>query len=327
MGTTTSIQSTIWFDLLPNEILFLIFDYLSSNDIIYTFFFLNQRFNNILLQNQRYFNYFELPTTNLNTWKKILSIISSQIESLNIINLSLPLTYFPNLKSIIISSPYVLPSNELKSILKSEQFQNLHSFKIKEIKREDFDAYYTNLSEYNIFKNVFNRQSSLKIFQYSLITSALTLRDRRYFETNFNLHSLTLKLTDFKTIFKWIQFTPNLKYLNVQSKHCSNHELPLNKVDIKLEQLYVTLKTGYDRELESDSLTDGIKQFSSSLSCLSLNLVGSFIGNPNKFPFNSNKLQQFLESMTELKQFHLYAKLSDYRINNDIILSKGHRRF
>ena len=69
---------------LPNEIIFMIFDYLSSNDILYTFFFLTQRFNNSLLQNQRYYNYLQIPTTNLDTWEIILSIIGPRIKCLNI---------------------------------------------------------------------------------------------------------------------------------------------------------------------------------------------------------------------------------------------------
>jgi hypothetical protein len=81
---TTNIESTTLFDLLPTEIIFLIFDYLSNNDIIYIFFFFNQRFNNLLLENQSYLNYFEFPTTDLNTWEKILLKIRSQIECLNI---------------------------------------------------------------------------------------------------------------------------------------------------------------------------------------------------------------------------------------------------
>src|SRR5690348_1742342 len=92
-------------------VIFLIFDYLSSNDIIYTFFF-NQRLNNLLLQNQRYLNYLDLSTTNIDTWKSILSIIASRIESLNINTFDLyffALTYFPNLKSIIVSSSFSFP--------------------------------------------------------------------------------------------------------------------------------------------------------------------------------------------------------------------------
>ncbi len=111
---TTNIESTTWLDLLPTESIFIIFNYLSNNDIIYTFLHFNQRFNNLLLQNQCYFNYLELPATNLTTWKNILSMIGSQIECLNITTnyLSFLLRYFPNLKSIIISSPYVLPDEE-----------------------------------------------------------------------------------------------------------------------------------------------------------------------------------------------------------------------
>ncbi len=141
---TTNIKSTTLFDLLSTEILFIIFNYLSSNDIIYTFFFFNQQFNSLLLQNEYYLNYFELPTTNLKTWEKILVVISSQIESRNIIHLSLPLTYFLNLKSIIISLPAPLPDAQIKSIVEINQFQNLHSFKIKikKIKRTGFIIHY-----------------------------------------------------------------------------------------------------------------------------------------------------------------------------------------
>ncbi len=56
-----------WFDHLPTEIVFMIFNYLSSNDIIDTFFFFNQRFNNLLLE---YLNHIELPTLYSNRWEK-----------------------------------------------------------------------------------------------------------------------------------------------------------------------------------------------------------------------------------------------------------------
>jgi hypothetical protein len=42
----------------------------------------------------------------------------------------------------------------------------------------------------------------------------------------------------------------------------------------------------------------------------------------NEIPFNSIKLQQFLESMIELKEFHLYVKLNENIINYDKILSE-----
>ncbi len=48
LETTISIETDTWLDYLPAEIIFQIFNYLSTNDIIYTFFCFNQRFNNIL---------------------------------------------------------------------------------------------------------------------------------------------------------------------------------------------------------------------------------------------------------------------------------------
>jgi hypothetical protein len=92
------------------------------------FFNFNQRFNNLLLQNERYLNSFEFPSTNLDAWKNILSIIGSQIESLNLkeIDLSFPMDSFSNLKSLIISLPIYYLHYALNVILENKQFQNLH---------------------------------------------------------------------------------------------------------------------------------------------------------------------------------------------------------
>lgn len=181
--------------------------------------FLSQRLNNLLLQNQRYFNYLELPTTNLDTWEIILSIIGSQIKCLNIttIGLSFPLRYFPNLKSLIISSTYGLPEEILKYIIESNQFENLSSFKIKQ-ERIFLDPYLPDnvIYEDDIFRKVFNQNNSLEIFQYSLTIPSSTISTNN-FQINFNLHSLILQLTSFQTIFDLIQYTPNLKYLKVKT--------------------------------------------------------------------------------------------------------------
>jgi hypothetical protein len=75
-------------------------------------------------------------------------------------------------------------------------------------------------------------------------------------------------------------------------------------------------------EIDFDQLINGIKQFSSSLICLSLNLIYLSLEDLDEIPFNNNKLQKFLESMIQLKQFHLYAKLAYNAIDNDMILSK-----
>ena len=118
-----------------------------------------------------------------------------------------------------------------------------------------------------------------------------------------------------------ISYTPNLKYLNVESEPPYRYNKSIYKTDIKLKQLYLTLSKDSSVEIDFNQLTDGIKQFSSSLNCLSLNLVSINMTTTNEIPFNSKKLQQFLESIRELKQFHVYAKLDEYRIS-DFILSQ-----
>jgi hypothetical protein len=300
-----SIKSATWFDRLPAEIIFMIFNYLSSNVIIYIFFHLSQRLKNILLQNPHYFNYLELPTTDLNTWERILSIIGSQIQCLkiNTLYLSIPLTYFSNLKSLIISSPYGLSNKEMKLILKSNQFKCLHSFKVKQSQlcsEESSNDFSTN--EDYILNKIFSTEHMLETFQYSWILPDFTKLNTNSFITNFNLHSLTLILYKFEDIFSIIEYTPNLKYLNLHSN--APYEVPIKKSDIKLKELYLKLDFAiscYVWILESyyDKLVKNIKNFSSSLICLSLDLVGLNILSTDEFPFNNIKLQKLLEPMNQ----------------------------
>jgi hypothetical protein len=321
-----SIKSATWFDRLPAEIIFMIFNYLSSNDIIDIFFHLSQRLKNILLQNPHYFNYLELPTTDLNIWERILSIIGSQIQCLkiNTLYLSIPLTYFSNLKSLIISSPYGLSNKEMKLILKSNQFKCLHSFKVKQSQlcsEESSNDFSTN--EDYILNKIFSTEHMLETFQYSWILPDFTKLNTNSFITNFNLHSLTLILYKFEDIFSIIEYTPNLKYLNLHSN--TPYEVPIKKSDIKLKELYLKLDfpipcCAWILEGYYAKLVNNINNFSSSLICLSLDLVGLNIRSTDEFPFNNIKLQKLLEPMNQLKQFHLYAKLDQGLVDRDKIL-------
>jgi len=135
---------------------------------------------------------------------------------------------------------------------------------------------------------------------------------------------MTLTINSFKDIFLLIQSIPNLEYLNIKScqPDANEHKISINKTNIKLKQLYLTL---YKKETSGnfDQLTNCIKQFSSSLTCLSMDLVSVLVRNLNEIPFNSKKLQAFLESMTELRQLHLYARISlRYCMNSDEIVSR-----
>ncbi len=116
------------------------------------------------------------------------------------------------------------------------------------------------------------------------------------------------------------------------------HENSINKPHIKLSQFYLTISSNditqqsvldnfHNTLFGINQIIDCIKLFSTSLICLSLN-VADFAGEtPNDFPFNNIKLQQLLESMIELKQFHLYARLPFDAKSHEDILSRFENQY
>lgn len=319
---TNNIESNTLFDYFPNEIIFTIFDYLSNNDIMYTFFFFDTRMNNLVRQNQRFYNYLELPTTNLDIWRRIFPTIQDQIKCLNLntIDLSFRVEYFPNLESLTIKIlPYELPDNVLQDIIQSNEFLKLNTFKIKTEKiRFRYESKNDSINCRYLLKKVFNSRNSLKIFQYPLTIRALPTYD---FEINFNLQALILTLSDFQDIFLLIKYAPNLKYLNIQVPIPTRNNILMDKSNIKLEKLCLTLKSRYYTSFDSQFLINSIKEFSSSsLTSLTLNLIDVYMTNRNEFPFNIIPLQYLLESMVKLDHFHLYAKLHDAQIDREALL-------
>lgn len=267
--------------------------------------------------------------------EKILLIIGSQIECLNInnINLSFPLSYFPNIKSLIFSSAYNLSNEELKLIVENKQFINLKSFKIKENKFYSEGLHYDRVIDQNLILNkIFNNKNSLETFEYLFSRTPFRITSMQNFEINFNLYSLSLTLNYFRMFFNIIKYTPNLIYLNIQSQLSDICIISTDNINIKLKQLHLTLYMDSDRMMFCDGrfntikrfslILNLIKQFSSSLNCLSLNLARLNIENVDNFACNSLKLKEFLEPMKQLKEFHLYNKLFLSPIDNDRILSE-----
>jgi hypothetical protein len=243
------------------------------------------------------------------------------------------LTYFPNLKSIIISSPYGFSEDQLRLIFESKYFTQLHTFKIKEKRIYSNKLSYQFLVTRNIIltrhyvlENVLTDKSMLKTFHY-LSATHLEIFSITY-QNNVNLRSLKLILSDFLYIFVLISYTPNLEYLNVHCRPPWKHEW-LKKTNIKLKEFYLKLDTMIDpnphrspQPIDFDSLTNSIKQFSSSLTCLSLDLVDLSMQTIDDFFFDSTKLRQLLEPINELKRFHLYVKPKRLLDNKEILLSR-----
>lgn len=319
MGNKTSTKSTIWFDHLPTEIFVLIFEYLSTNDILYTFFHLNDRLKNFLIENHSYSTYFQFPKSNLNFWRKIIPLISSRIECLHVDTIYFPfsLNSFSNIKSIIICSSHGFADEELKSILINEHFQRLETFRMLSTDRSStcYDNNHIYLNDhYQILNEVFTNRTSLKIFEYSFVLSPLKFLSIDHYQINWILQSLTLILTNYEDIFSLVEYTPNLKYLNLQSKPLSRSVRLIKNIDLKLQRFNLKLTTNHSAEslIDFDQLMNNIQPFSSSLISLSLDLADLDIFNRNQIPFDFVKLKQCLESMLQLKHFHFYVKLIEY---------------
>ncbi|CAF1220911.1 unnamed protein product [Adineta steineri] len=329
------LESHTLFDKLPKEIIFNIFNYLSCNDIIYTFFLFNSRLNHLLLEHEHYLNNLELPITNLNYWQNILSIIGSKIKTLKIstIDLSLSLDLFPNIKSIIITSLYGLSNRSLQTLLANKQFQILHTFKIKSKNYlKPRSSLFCDNFEHYLFTKIFNEENLLEIFEYLTLTTLFSRKILNNLQINSSLLSLTLCLHEFIDIFSVLQYTPNLIYLNVKTTLSDTHKKQnecININNIKLKQLYLTFVMKHstrlqnvDQQLDFLHLISDIKLFSSTLICLSMNFVDLNINDIDEFPLNGFKLQhQLLESMIELKQFYLYSKVKQDQFNIDNVIS------
>jgi hypothetical protein len=317
----TEKNSLTFFDQLATEILFEIFDYLSCNDILYSFFYFNQRLNSIILKNQRYLNQFETPRTNFSFWERILPIIKSEIKYLTITttDFRISLDLFSNLQSLIISLPLPVYYDEFISILENEQFKKLTIFKIR---NDEFLYRNTPYQQISISQKVFYHQNSLQIFESFLQLHVSPFNNQI---NNMNhLQSLSIKLSIINEIFILLEYTPNLKYLNLfLSSLYLNNKLGLTKIQLK--NFSCTLKNHPIDEKNFPVLTNFIRQFSSSLICLSLNL--NYIQSKD-YQFDGYTLEkQLLNSMIQLKSFHLYVKFDEEPIDIEHLLSTFENRF
>ncbi|CAF1104215.1 unnamed protein product [Adineta ricciae] len=329
------------FENLPSEILLNILDYLSTNEIIYAFLCLKSQFRRFLFEHERYLNNYEISIVNYGFYEKILPIFTLRVRSLTIptTDLSFSLDILPNLRTVIISSPFGLSDQSLQRLLSSKQFQSLRVFKIQSEKylksrssilRDNFEHY--------LFANIFQNQNKLQIFECASLIILFSRKTVSNFHRNPSLTSLTLYLNEFRDIFIVLRYTPNLIHLNIKTTLCvihQKHEQWFNNDQTKLQRLYLTFVTKdsihaeyMTNKLDFLHLVSDIKLFSSTLTCLSMNFIDLQIYSTDEFPFNGLKLQhQLLVSMTELKQFHLYSKIQQQFLEPESVLATFQDQF
>ncbi|CAF0995506.1 unnamed protein product [Adineta steineri] len=310
-------MSLTWFIRFPTEIIYEIFDYLSSNDILYTFFYYNKRLNNLIIHDQHHINYFELPSSNSKFWQTILFTIESKIQTLIISTLpsSISLNNFSNLSSIIINSSFALTFAQFESILNNKQFHKLISFKI--------------LNQHSINTNflltkIFNKQNSLKIFQCTSTMNFYYRNNPIGLQSNIHLNSLILNLNNLKYIYNYIQYTPNLKYINIQLKEFSYPDKQYNFYKFKLQKFPVNNILWNGAKLKKD-LLQTIKQ----LKYFHLNVKLSIDGSYEILSTFQNQFWFDHQWYFEINRFYLYSlpyQFNEYyeydhmKFSNNIIL-------
>ena len=300
-------ENVTWLDQFPSEIIFDIFEYLQSNDIIFTFFDFNQRFQDLVMQQK----YFEMPKTNLSFWRTTLDTIGPQIETL-VINhggLMLSLDLFPNVTSIIVTSPCFIDSKIIESIMKNDRFDQLHSLKIKQMILSD-----NNNNNQVFLKNIFNNQNQIEIFECPILGPSLSVGEPKFTS---NLTKLRIKLNELAEIFSLFQYTPFLKYLNIIFNDVGIYNSQ-EKCSIQLERLHMMYNKAILSNKEYYPMTEMIKMFSASLKCLALNFSNIIFDLDNSLSNGEELRKQLLESLSSLIEFHFYTRTC-WEFQSDIL--------
>ncbi|CAF1353468.1 unnamed protein product [Adineta steineri] len=305
------------FDRLSTELILEIFNYLSSNNLIYSFHYLNKRFNDILFHHDRLINNFQIPTNNLNFSNDIFQLIGPKIKYLTLTtnDLNIPWNFLLNLKSLTISSAIPLNCDHFNPILNSEQFRNLESFKIKsKICSEEIYHSDDHIVEGTAFTPIFYSFNKFKIFQYlSTVSPFQTVDDISGMDISPHLQKISLKLWEFETIYFIIQYCPNLKDLDliVTIIHPVKVSEELDLSTIHLKKFSLTMNDSNRSSQMTRAcyhyLAKFIKHFSETLTSLSLNFCGEHIISDSPFMLNGTQLQdKLLQYMKELKNFNFY---------------------
>lgn len=323
---------------LPTEVLLSVFDYLTSNDIIYTFYSVNGRFRNLLAHHGRYLSHYELPTSNTAFWQTVLPSVGPHVRTLTVPTPDLPLSLdvFANLTAVVITSPYGLSDRSLQVLFANRPFLQLRTFKVtSNTFLRPRSSLLRDNAEHYFFSNIFHERNQLREFAFLSRISLFSRKTLTNFETNSHLSSLTLRLNEFRDVFAVLRYTPNLLVLNVATALCfvhQNRDQSMNTRDYKLQKLALTFARNDPDDVTDPTtylhLLSDLKLFSSTLTRLSLNFINLNVASTDELPFNGLKLQhQLLKSMLVLDQFHLYAKARQLSIDAEGVLSTFTDRF
>lgn len=249
------------FELCPNEILLEIFEYLSPYDIFQSFYFLNKRYNTILLS-------LHLRIDLLNIWKKnfdyynyfLFSLIPQNIISLRCEDIFDRLIYqihlneFISLKYLCITNLNI--ENLLFIIPKLNYLQKLIYLNLQTRSNLSIDDTSTIVMK-----------GQLPLIQ----TCILNLNKRIIFQDDYlylNLQNLTINQCTIEDILLFLQyFTPELQHLTIT---LINENIP-DSTDLKHHLKTLTINT---QSIAFQSLTNSLFSAFPYLQKLNLRAVG-----------------------------------------------------
>ncbi|UJR32903.1 hypothetical protein I4U23_020364 [Adineta vaga] len=211
-------------------------------------------------------------------------------------------------------------NDQFNLILDHECFSQLHALKIKDEILQKLSKNESELDcEQLLFRKVFNDENKLEVFEY--MPQVSSLRWRRFYGLKCNVHirSLTIHLHDFQDLFTFFEYTPNLRYLKLESlsPYLSDTYQYDNVFGIELNEFHMKFNPAQTGPLgtcyigvDFDRIIRAILRFSSSLISLSLNFVDmNWIRDRDDFPFNGIKLEnQLLSQLINLENFHFYSR-------------------
>jgi hypothetical protein len=173
--------------------------------------------------------------------------------------------------------------------------------------------------EQTLFRKIYNNNNSVQVFEYLPSLDGLSYRKLDQLNSNMNIRSLTLNLTHFHDIFTIIERTPNLIYLNIQSRlpFVGFEEYKSTNINrIRLEKFYLKSKLEFmfspddHGTMDINQLFRFIHLFSSSLITLSLDFTDMYLIHHQEVLYDGVELEnKLLKPLTKLKNFYFYIKL------------------
>ncbi|CAF1104531.1 unnamed protein product [Didymodactylos carnosus] len=337
------LSSVFLLEKLPNEMIYEIYQYLSSFDILYAFSQLNMRFDSLM---HRFIQYFDLSNLSF----KQIELYSKKIFPL----------YGCYVDSLVLSDSYI--GNQITLLYQklkvNETFFNIKKLKLIKCTNEEFLLFIAHFNKFEclqdldivtceyllesinnlMFKNIFQNRKRRTLKNVSIIQDGiscackfLNLKSDPIYLRCYHIRNLTLQLNYIDQIFLLCRFLPNIEQLTVHV--CSLCDLKKNTLDFTTKLNIPYLKEFsiiFHSFITFNMLKIFLKTFCSTIKQLSIRIIHN---RKDSDLIDGYKWEMLLsdEFLSNLHEFHLCTTVdvssSDKSINLIKILEKFSTEF